>query len=178
MFRLRDYSLRQQQRLQPELRQQVPTKTSYIVDLPRLMGVCEANFLRLKKLTQDMTSSDVRFSVERGSLAYTHQLQLIERAKYTSTWIFESLSVSPSPWLKLPVITFRAYHDAQLVEVIGWEGHKRFKPRYEQPNPQAYARDEKFQNNRFLGEWLQDCLVRGMSLPQTAEWLSSAKIQD
>lgn len=178
MYKLRDFSLRRQQRLQPKLSQQVAAKASYMVDLSRLIGECEANFLRLKKLTSSMKTDELRFLVERGETAFEHKLTMLERAKYTTTWLLELVGGAYSPWLTLPKITLRAYHDAQLVEVIAWEGHKRFQPRYEQPNPHSFARDEKYQNNRFLGEWLQDCLNRGLSLPSAVIWSDSTKIRD
>jgi uncharacterized protein YqiB (DUF1249 family) len=38
------------------------------------------------------------------------------------------------------------------------------KPRYQYPNASMYQRDEKAQQNRYLGEWLSLCLSHGHSL--------------
>lgn len=169
MYRLRDYSLRREQRLGVHLRQQVPTKASYCVDLPRFLSLCEANFIRLKKLTGSMQREALTFTVVRGEVLLAHQLTLVERAKFTSTWCFTYNSAQTSRWLPSPNIILRAYHDAAMVEVLQWQGHKRLRPVYPQPNAQAYARDEKLQVNQFLGEWLDDCLAEGMSGSVTGE---------
>lgn len=165
MYKLRDYSLRREQRLHYNLRQQVPQKAHYVVDLPKFMAECEANYLRLLQLTQNMDVHERRFLIERGELALEHRLTRTEQAKFTTTWCLEIISQVGLGWLKMPKITLRMYHDARLAEVIEWEGHRRFKPRYEYPNVHAFARDEKYQNNCFLGEWLKDCLANGLSLP-------------
>lgn len=163
MYRLRDFSMRREQRLPPSLSQQASVKPVYAVDLMGLMNECEANFIRMKKLTQNMQITERYFLIERGNNTLEHKLLLLMQEKFTSTWSFEVISESKSIWLKSPKITVRIYHDAQLAEVIAWEGHRRFRPRYEYPNKNAYARDEKLQNNRFLGQWLSDCLQHGLS---------------
>ena len=55
----------------------------------------------------------------------------------------------------------RLYHDADVAEVVAWQGHRRFRVRNEYPNPHMYHCDEKAQLNQFLGELLEFCLVQG-----------------
>jgi uncharacterized protein YqiB (DUF1249 family) len=155
---------------QPEY---VTYKERYKVDLPSQMAECEANYARLKKLLA-MTQSnqlpqaaehEFRFMVARGEQHWLHVLNITERSPYTTTLELSRTAVGfDSGWLAMPKLTLRMYHDAQLAEVLAWEGHKRLRPRYEYPNQAMYHSDEKYQLNRFLGEWLKVCIEHGHSL--------------
>lgn len=156
MYRLRDF------------RQAPPAtlaaKESYRVNLPLQMAECEANYLRLMKLLAGANADKYAFMVSRGNSAWRHQLQVVERSRYTTTLLLTQESPYASTWLKMPRLTVRVYHDARLAEVLAWEGHKRLRPRYEYPNSLMYQADEKLQLNLFLGEWLSLCLAQGHSL--------------
>ncbi len=150
----------------------VTYKERYKVDLPLQMAECETNYVRLIKLLthnqQDKTGDphdEFRFMVTRGEQHWLHLLCITERSPYTTTLELSrtALGVS-SNWLAMPKLTLRMYHDAKLAEVLAWEGHKRLRPRYEYPNQSMYQSDEKYQLNRFLGEWLTVCLEHGHSL--------------
>lgn len=153
----------------------VTYKERYKVDLPLQMAECEANYLRLTKLLAnrhpDNSSSqqdELRFMIARGQQDWLHVLRIIERSPYTTTLELSRTAIGESSnWLALPKLTLRMYHDAKLAEVLAWEGHKRLRPRYEYPNQSMYQSDEKYQLNRFLGEWLTLCLEHGHSLDGT-----------
>ncbi len=156
MFRLRDF-------------RQVPvanplTRESYRVNLPLQMAECEANYVRMMKLLAGAKADTYEFQVSRGTSVWRHQLQIIERSRYTTTLVLTQVSPYATSWLKMPRLTVRIYHDARLAEVLAWEGHKRLRPRYEYPNSLMYHSDEKLQLNLFLGEWLNLCLAQGHSL--------------
>ena len=150
----------------------VTYKERYKVDLPLQMAECEANYARLTKLLAshhyDPTShsrDEFRFMVIRGAQQWLHLLTVTERSPYTTTMVLSRTAIeASSTWLKMPKLTLRMYHDAKLAEVLAWEGHKRLRPRYEYPNQSMYQSDEKYQLNRFLGEWLTLCLEHGHSL--------------
>lgn len=147
----------------------VTYKVRYKVDLPLQMAECEINYIRLTKLLVNnqlpALRDEFRFMVARGEQHWLHLLCVIERSPYTTTLELsrEALDTS-SNWLKMPKLTLRMYHDAKLAEVLAWEGHKRLRPRYEYPNQSMYQNDEKYQLNRFLGEWLTVCLEHGHSV--------------
>ncbi len=153
----------------------VTYKERYKVDLPLQMAECEANYLRLTKLLAnrhpDNSAShqdELRFMIARGQQDWLHVLRIIERSPYTTTLELSRTAIGESSsWLALPKLTLRMYHDAKLAEVLAWEGHKRLRPRYEYPNQSMYQSDEKYQLNRFLGEWLTLCLEHGHSLDGT-----------
>lgn len=164
MFRLRDFPSQRRHMCLQSLRLQVAPKASYRVNLPLQMAECEANYWRLKKLLSGADQDSYDFMVSRGQRHWLHKLQVIERSRYTTTLLLSLESSQVSQWLKMPRLTVRIYEDAQLAEVLAWEGHKRLRPCYAYPNPAMYHNDEKLQVNQFLGEWLSLCLVEGHSL--------------
>lgn len=147
----------------------VTYKERYKVDLPLQMAECETNFARLTKLLATdqqgvpaNTHDEFRFMVARGEQQWLHLLRVTERSPYTTTLELSRITVgASSSWLAMPKLILRMYHDAKLAEVLAWEGHKRLRPRYEYPNQSMYQSDEKYQLNRFLGEWLSLCLELG-----------------
>ena len=150
----------------------VTYKERYKVDLPLQMAECETNYARLIKLlasgqhySASNAQNEFRFMVTRGAQQWLHVLCITERSPYTTTMVLSRTAMeTSSTWLKMPTLTLRMYHDAKLAEVLAWEGHKRLRPRYEYPNQSMYQSDEKYQLNRFLGEWLTLCLEHGHSL--------------
>ncbi|MEN0037149.1 MAG: DUF1249 domain-containing protein [Cellvibrio sp.] len=154
---------------QPEY---VTYKERYKVDLPLQMAECETNYARLSKLlvkqqADGVAQDEFRFMVARGHQNWLHLLRITERSPYTTTLELSRTAIGQSStWLAMPKLTLRMYHDAKLAEVLAWEGHKRLRPRYEYPNQSMYQSDEKYQLNRFLGEWLTVCLEHGHSLDE------------
>lgn len=151
---------------QPEY---VTYKERYKVDLPLQMAECEANYIRLTKLVAHSAADETRFMVTRADQQWLHLLRVIERSPYTTTLELSRVALdTASHWLSMPKLTLRMYHDAKLAEVLAWEGHKRLRPRYDYPNQSMYQSDEKYQLNRFLGEWLSLCLAQGHALDELA----------
>lgn len=150
----------------------VTYKERYKVDLPLQMAECETNYVYLTKLLANnqlpALQDEFRFMVARGEQHWLHLLRITERSPYTTTLELSRTALDTSSnWLKMPKLTLRMYHDAKLAEVLAWEGHRRLRPRYEYPNQSMYQSDEKYQLNRFLGEWLSVCLKHGHSLDAT-----------
>lgn len=153
---------------QPEY---VTYKERYKVDLPLQMAECEANYVRLSKLVERNAADEIRFMVTSAGQQWLHLLKVTERSPYTTTLELSRTAVGlTSQWLSMPKLTLRMYHDARLAEVLAWEGHKRLRPRYDYPNQSMYQSDEKYQLNRFLGEWLSLCLVQGHDLGEVASF--------
>jgi uncharacterized protein len=139
----------------------------YKVDLSRYMADCDANYVRLMKLFPDITEGNERkIGIHHGEGCVV-QLQVLEQTPYTTLIRFKQdideagSGQSLNLWLRLPVLTLRLYHDAQVVEVVSCEGDRRAYPRYEYPNERMYHQDEKAQWNQFLAEWLAYCLKHG-----------------
>jgi uncharacterized protein len=137
----------------------------YRVDLVELQAACEANYVRLMQLLPAM-----REGAEPRRVALSHgdqqfgvlALDVLETSPYTST-----LSVRQEhslPWLPVPQMEVRVYHDARMAEVIGAQSARRFHGVYPYPNASMHQPDEKTQLNLFLGEWLSHCLACGHEL--------------
>lgn len=132
--------------------------TAYKVDLSDLLADCEMNYLRLKKLLPEDIATGTRLSINIGR--ENLHLHIIECAPYT-TMIDLNLNRSKTQsWLETR-LQVRMYHDAGLAEVVESRGVRPILPRYTYPNDAMFQRDEKAQLNRFLGEWLSECLRRG-----------------
>jgi uncharacterized protein YqiB (DUF1249 family) len=137
-------------------------KAKYRIDLSEQMASCEANYARLMKLLPDLDTADSRdFIVERGAGQPVQvRLEVCERCKYTT--MIEISQQSPLlKWLPAPRFKLRVYHDVRMAEVIAYQRKHRLKPRYDYPNDSMFQPDEKAQLNRFLGEWLNNCLQYG-----------------
>jgi len=122
---------------------------------------CEANYLRLQKLLG-------RFEVGvRAGVILLHDdredavsVEVRERSPYTA---LVDIAQSKAPWAGASRMHMqvRVYLDARMAEVVSCQGLRHFRVRYEYPNPKMFARDEKWQLNHFLGEWLGACLRHG-----------------
>lgn len=138
---------------------------AYKPNLRDYIGQCELNYVRMEKLLPYLGERDERvFGVDQGTAELGRvRCCVIERAKFTTTVEFVQES-ELSDWLPKPTIKVRLYHDARMAEVLAFQKNRYIKPKYEYPNKNMYQRDEKAQNNRFLGEWLQHCLQHGREL--------------
>ena len=139
----------------------------YRVDLIGLQAACEANYARLMRLLPDMRGlvGSRRVALSQGEqMLGVLALEVTESCPYTTTLqVRQELSL---PWLPLPHMEVRVYHDARMAEVIGAEHARRFRSIYPYPNDAMHQPDEKAQLNVFLGEWLSHCLTCGHEYAQ------------
>ena len=132
-------------------------KAPYRVDLQALHALCEANYLRLMRLFPDYERSNRRGIFVRDARV---EFVVLERARYTTT--FRLIAEQPAPELLGHLSAeLRAYHDAAMVEVTGFQSSRLDRARYPYPNPRMHQEDEKHQQNLFLGEFLERCLADG-----------------
>lgn len=153
----------------------IKQNAKYVPDLRRLIGDCEANYLRfLRLLPMIKNEDDWVFGVEAKGLnpqdveslkdALSQvTISVVERSKYTTT-ISLTQDSTVSDWIPKPSITVRLYHDAQVAEVLSFQRRRHIRQSYSYPNDKMYQRDEKAQLNAFLGEWLDFCLASGCAL--------------
>ena len=129
----------------------------YSVDLAGLHATCESNYARLMQLFPDYETANLReFNLGKGERV---RIDVAERCRYTTH--MKVCQQGGEDWLVPPRFELRAYHDARMVEVIGFQSQKHIAARYEYPNPGMHAPDEKTQQNIFLAEWLGHCLAQG-----------------
>jgi len=135
----------------------------YSIDLASLHATCESNYARLLQLFPDYETANSReFQLEDGQRVH---IDVVERCRYT-TLMKVSQKGCTAGWLAVPRFELRVYHDARMVEVTAFQSGRQIAARYEYPNPDMHARDEKAQQNAFLAEWLAHCLQQGRSAEQ------------
>ncbi|PCH63108.1 MAG: hypothetical protein COC19_01655 [SAR86 cluster bacterium] len=164
------------------------SRSQYSVDLIKQAAECDANYIRLLKLVpalqQIREQALAKVTIKPGSVRQKLfkfcvsewgvnaenievEIRIIEEFKYTTT---VELILKPifKQWMSKPSLLIRVYHDASTSEVISYQGHRNFLPRYSLPNAKMYHRDEKMQVNQLLGECLSQCLQTGRcaDLPQ------------
>ncbi|OEE07527.1 DUF1249 family protein [Vibrio cyclitrophicus] len=137
----------------------IAVKKPYHVDLAELMRVYETNYAKLNALLPvGHEVGDVR-CYQAVNMVY--QLTVNEVTKYTT--LIDICQSDETPAFPLPKMSVRLYHDARVAEVCASGDFSRVKAKYDYPNTKLLQKDEKFQLNKFLGEWLTFCLKTGIS---------------
>ncbi|MBM7061204.1 DUF1249 domain-containing protein [Pseudomonas sp. UL073] len=137
----------------------------YRVDLAGLQAACEANYARLMRLLPGMRGAEGsrRVALSQGErLLGVLALDVLEACPYTTT--VQVRQEHSLPWLPVPRLEVRVYHDARMAEVVSAENARRLRSIYPYPNTLMHQPDEKTQLNLFLGEWLSHCLACGHEL--------------
>ncbi len=120
--------------------------------------IYEHNFLRLIRLLPELQAPPRCLMSCEGGMAGL-SVEVVEHHKYTTVIKLTQILSLTLPLATNPKMMVRVYHDAQVVEVIAYQDHQRFQPRYDYPNPDMCQRREKQRVNEFLGEWLRYCLA-------------------
>lgn len=139
------------------------SKPHYRMDLAGLQAVCDANYARLCRLMPDMEVQDercIRLHTPDDN-AQRLVMRVLERCPYTTT--LQLRHEHQQVWLPPPGMEVRLYHDVNMAEVVAAYNRRRFRGVYPYPNEQMLQPDEKYQLNRFLGEWLEYCQRHGLS---------------
>ncbi|MEP5765456.1 MAG: DUF1249 domain-containing protein [Halieaceae bacterium] len=136
----------------------------YSVDLAAMHATCESNYARLLQLFPDYETTNSReFSLADGQRV---RIDVVERCRYTTLMKVCQQTTQQGAgesWLASPRFDLRAYHDARMVEVTAFQSQRLIAGRYDYPNDNMHAPDEKAQQNLFLAEWLSHCIAHGCS---------------
>lgn len=132
-------------------------KKPFKLDLTELHGICDANYARLMRLFPDYENCNSR-ELLVGSAKV--QLTVLERCRYTTIFHVHQQR-GESRWLGLMRAEVRAYHDVRMLEVMVFQSARQVAARYQYPNDRMFAQDEKYQQNRFMADWLEHCLQNG-----------------
>lgn len=127
---------------------------AYHVDLNALMGVYTRSYHLLQKLFDLDQQVGTEYCVELNQ-DHRYYLRIVEQTRYTS--LLDMGQGQDIVDFLRPQLQIRLYHDAQLAEVCRSQQISRFAPRYDYPNRRMLQRDEKYQVNRFLSDWLKHC---------------------
>ena len=133
---------------------------TYRQNLPKYIRLCEQNYARINRLLPSENRIGAVNQVLVGGFEFT--LTILESARYTD---LVSIKQSDNKVLgfKQPDFNVRIYHDAKVAEVVCKYYPKRVRPAYGYPNPDMHQKDEKYQLNAFLKDWLDYCINQGRS---------------
>ena len=151
---------------QPGVLGNVRPRRPYNIDLGSHLAVCDGNYLRIVRLLPALEDEQARvFRVVFGPPdaaddATAATFEVIDRDRYTT--VVSVSQHSPSRGIAATRVKVRLYHDARCAEVIEFQGQRRFESVYTYPNDKMRHPDEKAQINRFLTEFLNLCLTRGV----------------
>ena len=124
------------------------------------LAVCEANFLRLKKLLQGFSKNKYSFeTINPDSSSNPINFSVLHRTKYTL--IIEAKQKIKFKKIENIVIRIQISLDAKLAEVISFQGERAVP--YFMKVLETQSKDEKMQQNRFLTEWLEIILANGIN---------------
>lgn len=130
---------------------------SYKPSLPKFLTLCERNYANMNRL---LPKEQKEGAANRVSIANEeYEIKVLDNAKYTTD--VSITQCSSNVGLFTPPINVRVYHDAKVAEVVHPDYHSRIKPSYGYPNPKMHQKDEKYQVNAFLHDWLSFCMSHG-----------------
>ena len=135
--------------------------------LNQLLRLYERNYLKLIHFFPigDHESSIV-YLMPEGLLNKEIRISCKKLSSHTSVIeIYKSKSLS---LLENTEIEIYIYHDARMAEVRKFNGRKQFWLRNKYPNKNMLSKDEKFQWNFFLEEFLTHTKTHGLSILKDA----------
>ena len=124
------------------------------------LAVCEANFLRLKKILNNFSLNKYLFeTINPDSSSNPISFKVIHRTKHTL--IIEAKQKIKLKKIENLIIRIQISLDAKLAEVISFQGERAVP--YFMKVLKTQSRDEKIQQNRFLTEWLENIFANGIN---------------
>ena len=124
------------------------------------LALCEANFLRLKKILNNFSVNKYLFeTINPDSSSNPISFKVIHRTKHTL--IIEAKQKIKLKKMESLIIRIQISLDAKLAEVISFQGERAVP--YFMKVLKTQSRDEKIQQNRFLTEWLENIFANGIN---------------
>ena len=124
------------------------------------LAVCEANFLRLKKILKNFSVNKYLFeTINHDSSSNPISFNVIHRTKHTL--IIEAKQKIKLKKMESLIIRIQISLDAKLAEVISFQGERAVP--YFMKVLKTQSRDEKIQQNIFLTEWLENIFANGIN---------------
>ena len=124
------------------------------------LALCEANFLRLKKILNNFSVNKYLFeTINPDSSSNPISFCVIHRTRHTL--IIEAKQKIKLKKIENLIIRIQISLDAKLAEVISFQGERAVP--YFMKVLKTQSRDEKIQQNRFLTEWLENIFANGIN---------------
>ena len=141
----------------------------YHVDLKSLQRDGEVIYHLLIRLLGEMKATSSK-SIYLGGNDDDHCLLLTVTETTPYTALVDISPLNTQGWAAGFSMQLRAYHDADIAEVIQCEGLSKLLPKYSYPNRKMLQPDEKEQLNKFVREWLEHCYRFGRSADVAWPW--------
>ncbi len=122
------------------------------------MWVFEENYRLLLRILPGIPALGEQLTLVSERAGGELNLSVLELSRYTSTMEFAKPFSGDQDLLPAIRLKVRAYHDAAVVEVLGYQGCDRIPARYQIAGPGKFHRDEKNQVNYLLNDLLRHCL--------------------
>jgi uncharacterized protein YqiB (DUF1249 family) len=135
--------------------------------LNQLLRLYERNYQRIIKFfpIQD-SKNNINYLIPEGEFNSEINLSCMKLSSHTSVIeIKKNKSISLLPDTEIEIYI---YHDAKMAEVRKFNGKKQFWLRNKYPNKNMLSKDEKFQWNYFLEEFLVHTKNCGLSVLKIA----------
>ena len=124
------------------------------------LALCEANFLRLKKILNNFSVNEYLFeTINPDSSSNPISFCVIHKTRHTL--IIEAKQKIKLKKIESLIIRIQISLDAKLAEVISFQGERAVP--YFMKVLKTQSRDEKIQQNRFLTEWLENIFANGIN---------------
>ena len=135
-------------------------KKTRLNDLIRLY---EINFLKLNKILPNiLKENSASFSLPEGDKSSVVNINVSKESKYTSRLIVCQSNFSIRS-IENMIMEVAVYHDLRMIEIRRFNGKHQFWARNVFPNKNMLSKDEKYQWNKYLSEWLGFVAKEGLS---------------
>jgi len=125
------------------------------------LAVCEANFIRLKRLLNNFLSDKIFYeSINPNQSSLNISFLVLNKTKHTITLEAKQSGFKKNIHSNF-ILRIQISLDAKLAEVLSYQGEKPLPFFMKQSKRQSF--DEKLQQNKFLTEWLESIFVSGIS---------------
>ena len=125
------------------------------------LAVCEANFIRLKRLLNNFLSDKIFYeSINPNQSSLKISFLVLNKTKHTIILEAKQGGYKKNIHSNF-ILRIQISLDAKLAEVLSYQGEKPLPFFINQSKRQSF--DEKLQQNKFLTEWLESIFVSGIS---------------
>ena len=128
-----------------------------------LIKLYEINYIKLNRILPNILTRDsTDFSLPEGDECSTVKININKESRYTSKLIICQSDFSITT-MKDMIMEVAIYHDLKMIEVRRFNGKHQFWSRNVFPNKNMLSKDEKYQWNKYLSEWLDFVKKEGLS---------------
>ena len=124
------------------------------------LSICEANFLRLKKILNGFNEDRYLFeTINPNSSSNSISFHVLQRSRHTI--MVEAKQNVDYGIFNSFILRLQICIDAKVAEVISYQGEKAIP--FFVGITKSQSKDEKLQQNRFLTEWLESIFITGIN---------------